>query len=164
GAELFLLDRETAEMLKESDYEGTVRRVALDDSEAGEPFSGWLGAGGGAPAEANIAPQQSFNIIYSSGPTGAPKGIVQAHRMRWGQFKRLVYKDAVMLVSTPLYSNTTLVAYLPTLAHGGTAVLMPKFDAGQFLRLSQERRVTHAMLVPVQYRRIMERTDFGQYD
>ena len=65
------------------------------------------------------------------------------------------------IVSTPLYSNTTLVVFLPTLAHGGTAVLMPKFDAGEFLRLSQERRATHAMLVPVQYRRIMERPDFG---
>ena len=73
-------------------------------------------------------------------------------RLRWGQFKRLVYKNAVMVVSTPLYSNTTLVAYLPTLAHGSTAVLLPKFDAGQFLRISQERRATHAMLVPVQYR------------
>ena len=69
-----------------------------------------------------------------------------------------------MVISTPLYSNTTLVAFLPTLARGGTAVLLPKFDAGQFLRISQERRATHAMLVPVQYRRIMEREDFGQYD
>ena len=68
------------------------------------------------------------------------------------------------IISTPLYSNTTLVAFLPTLAHGGTAVLMPKFDAGQFLRLSEARRATHAMLVPVQYRRIMEREDFEQYD
>ena len=116
------------------------------------------------PAPISIAPEQPFNIIYSSGTTGAPKGIVQPHGMRWGQFKRLVYKDAVMIVSTPLYSNTTLVAFLPTLAHGGTAVLMPKFDAGQFLRVSQERRATHAMLVPVQYHRIMERADFGQYD
>jgi long-chain acyl-CoA synthetase len=41
---------------------------------------------------------------------------------------------------------------------------MPKLDAGEFLRLSQTHRATHAMLVPVQYRRIMEREDFGQYD
>ena len=68
------------------------------------------------------------------------------------------------LVSTPLYSNTTLVVFIPTLAHGGTAVLLPKFDAGEFLRLSEKHRVTHAMLVPVQYRRIVERPDFGDYD
>ncbi len=41
---------------------------------------------------------------------------------------------------------------------------MPKFDAGAFLRLSERYRATHAMLVPVQYRRIMAREDFGAYD
>jgi long-chain acyl-CoA synthetase len=164
GAKLFLLDRETADALKDTGDGEAVRRVALDNSEAAEPFSGWLGPNGATPAEVSIAREQAFNIIYSSGTTGSPKGIVQSHRMRWGQFKRLVYRDAVMVVSTPLYSNTTLVAFLPTLAHGGTAALMPKFDAEQFLRVSQERRATHAMLVPVQYRRIMERADFERYD
>jgi acyl-CoA synthetase (AMP-forming)/AMP-acid ligase II len=164
AAKLFLLDRETAVTLKGTGYEATVKRVALDDSLAGEPFSAWIGPESAKPAEVAIAPDQPFNIIYSSGTTGEPKGIVQSHRMRSGQFKRLPFRDAVMMVSTPLYSNTTLVAYLPTLAHGSTAVLLPKFEAGQFLRLSHERRATHAMLVPVQYRRIMERADFAQYD
>lgn len=164
GARVFLLDQETAEVLKGTGYEDLFKRVALDDSEAGEPFSGWLGPQDAKPREVSIAPEQPLNIIYTSGTTGAPKGIVQSHRMRWGQFKRLPYKNAVMVVSTPLYSNTTLVAYLPTLAHGSTVVLLPKFDAGQFLRLSEARRATHAMLVPVQYQRIMERTDFDQYD
>jgi long-chain acyl-CoA synthetase len=164
GAKVFLLDRETAEILKGTGYEDLFKRVALDDSEAGEPFSGWLAPQGARPREVSIAPEQPLNIIYTSGTTGAPKGIVQSHGMRWGQFKRLPYKKAVMIVSTPLYSNTTLVAYLPTLAHGSTAVLLPKFEAGQFLRLSEARRATHAMLVPVQYSRIMERADFGRYD
>ena len=84
--------------------------------------------------------------------------------MRWRQFTRVPYEGAITLASTPLYSNTTLVVVLPTLAHGGTAVLLPKFDAGAFLRLSEEHRATHAMLVPVQYRRIMAREDFGAYD
>ncbi len=164
GARLFLLDRETAELLKGTGYEDEFKRVALDDSEAGEPFSRWLAPEDATPARVVIAPDHPFNIIYSSGTTGAPKGIVQPHRMRFGQFVRISYKGAVTIVSTPLYSNTTLVVFLPTLAHGATAVLMPKFDAGEFLRLSQERRATHAMLVPVQYRRIMERDDFGKYN
>ena len=164
GATVFLLDRETAVILKGTGYEDAVKPVALDDSAAGEPFSRWLGPEGSAPSEVAIAPEQPFNIIYSSGTTGVPKGIVQPHRMRWGHFTRVSYRGAVTIVSTPLYSNTTLVVFLPTLAHGGTAVLMPKFDAGEFLRLSEARGATHAMLVPVQYRRIMEREDFGQYD
>jgi long-chain acyl-CoA synthetase len=164
GARLLLLDKETAETLKGTGYEDTVKRVALDDTDEGEPFSQWLVPEGATPEKVGIAPDDPFNIIYSSGTTGTPKGIVQPHRMRFGQFVRISYKGAVTMVSTPLYSNTTLVVFLPTLAHGGTAVLMPKFDAGEFLRLSQAWRATHAMLVPVQYRRIMEREDFGQYD
>ena len=39
-----------------------------------------------------------------------------------------------------------------------------KFDAEKFLKLSEKHRATHAMLVPVQYRRIMERADFDTYD
>jgi acyl-CoA synthetase (AMP-forming)/AMP-acid ligase II len=65
----------------------------------------------------------------------------------------------VTLLSTPLYSNTTLVVFFPTLAFGGTVVLMPKFDAAAYLRW-RAQRVTHTMLVPVQYQRLMARPDF----
>jgi acyl-CoA synthetase (AMP-forming)/AMP-acid ligase II len=63
-----------------------------------------------------------------------------------------------------LYSNTTLVVFFPTLAFGGTVVLMPKFDAAAYLQLAQEQGVTHTMLVPVQYQRLMARPDFDRYD
>ena len=130
GARVFLLDRDVATALGDIGSDEGIRRVALDDSDAGAPFSQWIGPDGSKPVGVSIAPDDPFNIIYSSGTTGAPKGIVQPHRMRWGQLARVSYKDAVTIVSTPLYSNTTLVVFLPTLAHGGTAVLMPKFDAG----------------------------------
>jgi acyl-CoA synthetase (AMP-forming)/AMP-acid ligase II len=41
---------------------------------------------------------------------------------------------------------------------------MKKFDAGAYLALAAKHRVTHTMLVPVQYQRIMARADFGDYD
>ena len=47
---------------------------------------------------------------------------------------------------------------------GGTVVLMPRFDARQFLELSERHRVTEAMLVPVQYRRILDVADFDRFD
>lgn len=68
------------------------------------------------------------------------------------------------MVSTPLYSNTTLVSFLPTLANGGTAILMPKFDAGEFLRLAERHHASHAMLVPVQYSRLMRHPGFDAHD
>ena len=55
---------------------------------------------------------------------------------------------------TPLYSNTTLAVFLPTMVWGGHARLMGKFDAGRWLTLAQDMRATHTMLVPVQYQRL----------
>ena len=41
---------------------------------------------------------------------------------------------------------------------------MPKFDALEYLRLAERHRVTHAMLVPVQYQRLMALPEFGSFD
>ncbi|MFN4175618.1 class I adenylate-forming enzyme family protein [Phenylobacterium sp.] len=165
GAKVFFLDKGVAEAMAGVLGEVTAKRVALDGPDAGQPLEEWLAPEGAKPVLHEIEPDQGFNIIYSSGTTGAPKGIVQPHRMRWGQIRRGVYpSDAVSLVSTPLYSNTTLVSFLPTISNGGTAVLIPKFDVELFLKLSEKHRVTHAMLVPVQYRRLMAYPDFDKYD
>ena len=72
--------------------------------------------------------------------------------------------DTISLASTPLYSNTTLVSVLATIGGGGTTILMTKSDAAKFLEVAQRERVTHAMLVPVQYQRILAHPDFDSYD
>ena len=110
----------------------------------------------------------AFNIIYSSGTTGTPKGIVQPHGMRWTHVMRggrFGYsRETVTLLATPLYSNTTLVVFFPTIAFGGTVVLMDKFDVDRYLALAERHRVTHTMLVPVQYQRLMASPRFGAHD
>ena len=144
------------------------RRIELEDSADGESFADWLPSIGVMPEPVQITPDQPFNIIYSSGTTGAPKGIVQSYAMRWPHNNLSdppgYGPDAVAIISTGLYSNTTLVSFIPALAGGGTVVLMPKFDAREFLELSEKYRVGFAMLVPVQYRRIMDVPDFDRFD
>ena len=165
GVALFFLDAGVAAEIERVAGQITAPRVSLDDSAAGTPFSEWLPASDATFRPVELLPDMPFNIIYSSGTTGAPKGIVQPHMMRWMHVRRGFYDaEAVTLISTPLYSNTTLVSVLPTLARGGTLVLMTRFDAVKFLELSQKHRVSHAMLVPVQYKRLMEHPDFGRYD
>lgn len=108
-----------------------------------------------------------FNIIYSSGTTGAPKGILHSHGVRARQALRRNYAmspDTINLLSTPFYSNTTLQPLFSTLAHGGQVILMRKFDAQRYLQLAQAERVTQTMLVPVQYERILAHPDFDRTD
>ncbi len=116
----------------------------------------------------NVGFDDPFNLIYSSGTTGIPKGILHDHWMRAIQMERVEengYADrARTLLSTPLYSNTTIVALLPTLVGGGTVLLMPKFDARNYLQLAEREHCTHTMLVPVQYKRIMDVGDFDSFD
>ena len=142
-------------------------RVAIDDGDHATGWSDWLMEEGAAPTPVEPDPDAAFNIIYSSGTTGTPKGIVQSQQMRWRQqqiAERVGFADAVTLIATPLYSNTTLVSLLPTLAWGGTAALLPKFDATDYLDLAEAVRATHTMLVPVQYRRLMAEPSFDARD
>jgi len=143
--------------------------IALDNgTTSARGFAEWLGAEPVQATQAQVEPSDPFNIIYSSGTTGAPKGIVQSHAMRWVHVQRAeVYEygpRATTLLATPLYSNTTLVSFAPSMAYGGTVVLMPKFDVRGYLELAQRHRVTHTMLVPVQYQRLLAAPEFGRYD
>ena len=168
GAKVFFLDAGVADAL--GDRLGPVKAkiVGLDEGAPGAGYDQFIAPDGAKPAPVTIAENMPFNIIYSSGTTGTPKGIVQSFGMRFGHVMRAVPMgygpNAVALLSTPLYSNTTLVSFFPALAWGGTVVLMKKFDAGRYLELAQKHRATHTMLVPVQYSRLMAREDFGSYD
>jgi len=166
-ARILFTDASAAEVVGPA-KEGGIPRVALDGSAAGQALERWLAPAGTQPRAVETQPSWPFNIIYSSGTTGEPKGIVQGHGMRWAHVQRGAKygygPDTVTLLSTPLYSNTTLVVFFPTIAFGGCVVLMPKFDALGYLQLAEQRRVTHTMLVPVQYQRLMAHPRFDAHD
>jgi acyl-CoA synthetase (AMP-forming)/AMP-acid ligase II len=162
GARRFFLDAEVEAALHGVPHDLDVPRTAF------EAFDAWLEPEGARPAPVDIQPDWPFNIIYSSGTTGTPKGIVQSHAMRFQHVNRAEASGygpgAVTLLSTPLYSNTTLVSFFPSLAMGGAVVLMKKFDAREYLRLAEAHRVTHTMLVPVQYSRLLALPEFDAAD
>ncbi|MEO9587098.1 MAG: class I adenylate-forming enzyme family protein [Marinobacter sp.] len=144
--------------------------IGLDGHGPGicQDLESWLGEIGSEARPVPVTLDDPFNIIYSSGTTGTPKGILHDYRFRQRQMVRMsrfgLDGDAINLVSTPMYSNTTLVSVLPTLFYGGTLVLMAKFDARRFLEMAERYRVTHAMLVPVQYQRILADPEFDRFD
>lgn len=168
GPTHLFLDHAAQTKLNELDLPDEVCTVAHDNSSAAQTLNEWMAPDGARPMPVPILPDDPFNIIYSSGTTGTPKGVVQSHQMRFGHMRRSVAfeydHDAVTLLSTPLYSNTTLVTLIPALTGGGRVILMPKFDVQGFLELAVSEKVTHAVLVPVQYQRIMSFPDFDRFD
>jgi acyl-CoA synthetase (AMP-forming)/AMP-acid ligase II len=102
-----------------------------------------------------------FNIIYSSGTTGMPKGIVQTHRARqhWSYSNALELRmdsTTIALATTSLYSNGTWFMLLPPLFVGGTVVIMEAFAAQDWLSLVEQEKVTHSFMVPTQYIAVLE--------
>ena len=151
------------------------RRLFTDDealAEAASPaavlfadLDGWMAPPGARPKPVRILPEDPHCLMYSSGTTSTPKGVVQSYRHRWklmtvvGATHRESY-----LVSTPLCSAVTTFAWSKPMAVGGTAVLMAKFDALEFLQLAERWRITNAVLAPVQAQRILARPEFDRFD
>lgn len=140
-----------------------------------QPLPGWSGLGTWSAAQSSedpvwpIAPDAVCNIIYSSGTTGQPKGIVHTHGQRfdWAHDLALALRydaGARTLIATGLYSNITWVSLLCTTLVGGTLVLMDGFDPAAVLETIELERTTHGSMVPVQYQRLLDHPDFATRD
>jgi len=139
---------------------------------AGAALTGWVDCeswreefSADAPDVA-IAPDAACNIIYSSGTTGLPKGIVHTHggRLDWAYdlAVSLHYHGGVRTLATlGLYSNISWVMMLCTLLAGGTLIVHPGFDAGRVLDAIEEYGVTHTAMVPIQYQRLLAHPDIA---
>jgi long-chain acyl-CoA synthetase len=145
------------------------RIVLAGQAKGWMPYDDIQKAGSDVEPGTIISADDFYNIVYSSGTTGIPKGIVHTHRARvlfamtcGLEFR--IHNEAVSLISTPLYTNGTQLIYLPTILTGGTLILMRSFDPLGFLELVQQERCTHAFLVPTQFIRIMEHPHFDRYD
>ncbi len=122
-----------------------------------------------AARETCIAPSDECNIIYSSGTTGLPKGIVHDHACReaWGSDMAVAlryHSGARTLLNLGLFSNISWVAMLATIFAGGTLVVQRRFDVEQCLEIIQRERITHTVMVPLQFQQLLECTRFDDYD
>jgi fatty-acyl-CoA synthase len=168
------------------DFAGTVtelRRVAsieqwvaLDDPT--DPFdlsyaslvsSAPLLRGPSAPLP-SCNPEDVYCLLYTSGTTGRPKGVMIPHRMvAWNGYNTAIgwqlREDDVSPVFTPLCHAGGLGAFLlPIFAIGGTIVLHAGFDTAEIWRTIERERCTVALGVPTIYKLLMEAPEFKTVD
>jgi long-chain acyl-CoA synthetase len=144
--------------------------IVLGDAVDGwDAYESFLDDGMDQKPSVRLIYEDPFNIMYTSGTTGVPKGILHTHHNRT-QFASMFAIDyqidssAVNIVTTALYANGTWLTMLPTLFAGGTLVIMKNFDAVEFLELVQKEKCTHTFMVPTQFTMLLEQPGFDNYD
>jgi acyl-CoA synthetase (AMP-forming)/AMP-acid ligase II len=121
---------------------------------------------GGVVPSAGLSGEDVFNIIYSSGTTGLPKGIVHTHAVREAYCTGFavsyrISQDSVIIHSGSLVFNGAFLTVMPWFLTGCTFVLMPGFAATRMVDLMASEGASHAMLVPSQIVQLLDDERFS---
>lgn len=138
-------------------------------------WDAFLRRGDDVPAELvdavvqGTAPSDLGLVMYSSGTTSTPKGMLHHHRAPTLQLRRQAelfgrHPATRMWTALPLFWTAGMNAVGGTLAAGGCCVLQEGFDAGQALRLLERERVTEPYTLPHQARALAEHPDWERTD
>jgi fatty-acyl-CoA synthase len=147
------------------------RLVALDgegDDLTWEKLLASIGEGEYVPPVCR--PDDPYCLLYTSGTTGRPKGVITPHRMvAWNAYNTVacwqLSEDDVSPICTPLYHAGGLGAFLmPILLAGGTIVLHREFDASEVWRVIVEERCTVVLGVPTIWKMLADAPEFATAD
>ena len=131
---------------------------------AREDFLAEVRQGGAGEADWGMDPDEIAILLFTSGTTGPPKAAVLRHKhlvsyiLGSVEFMSADASDAG-LMSVPPYHIAGMAALASSVYSGRRVVQLPNFDAGAWLGLAREEKVSHAFVVPTMLARIVEALD-----
>ncbi|SFU19413.1 class I adenylate-forming enzyme family protein [Mesorhizobium sp. YR577] len=136
----------------------TIRHIDIGDEDALSVFRDFGAFEAVAPLEGDMA-----MVIYTSGSSGVPKGVIFSHRAHlWALDHRTSLASPTAqrtVVAAPLYHQNGLASSQATLGSGGTVILLPTFEVEAFARAIVEHSVEMITAVPTMIAMLMRRAD-----
>jgi len=118
------------------------------------------------PVGIAIEPEDPFNIMYSSGTTGLPKGIIHTHSVRawYGATFAASYRmtpESITMHAGAIVFNGAFVDLMPTVYVGATYILLGQFDPVSYIDTIEREKVTHVIMVPAQIIALLKAPNFS---
>lgn len=128
-----------------------------------------LNQASGKEPDEEVGPDDVAMIMYTSGATGIPKGVITTQKNIMANTNtmclelRIGPEDITVLVM-PLYHNGGLWPIMAQVYRGGTTVLLPHFDLEAMLKTIEEKKVTFLNLVPTMLLRMVTHPNLSAYN
>jgi long-chain acyl-CoA synthetase len=132
-------------------------------------YAEWMQKQNDEQLEMATGPDEVALQLYTSGTTGAPKGVMLTNKNLFTLFNQLgqywrLDADTRSVVCLPLFHIGGVGWAMACMRYGGTAVLVHTFVAADVLRLIENERATHINLVPAMIRAMVESAEAPKHD